>query len=402
MSEINRRNFLLMGGISLASMGVSSMTAQLPSKFPVWEKGLFQVHFIYTGVAESLFLIFPDGTSMLLDCGDCPAIMRHPYDLPVPYPRKMAGEVVADYVLRVNPNGLNVDYMMVSHFHSDHVGTPNWQSCGTLMMKSRDYVRSGFGIASEKLKFARAIDRGWPNYDDPVPYTEGYDRELEHVKKLYAHLMRRDGLSVTKFEVGVLNQVKPLHESVADFSVFNICGNGKVCSPDGRMIDVTSDLVGPRGFVNENGMSLGLLFSYGPFRFLTAGDFSCGCDHANRKAGVEGRLAEVCGRVHVAKVNHHGHHSMPRELVAAQRAQCYVACVWDRLHMTEDTCSALQDSKSAPPGRKVYPSSLPQGVFDSEHYILTVYPGGHSYSITTVDASDEAMRIKACDNFDVA
>ena len=110
--------------------------------------------------------------------------MRHPYDLPVPRPREMAGETIANYVLRVNPNGRDVDYMMVSHFHFDHVGTPNWQSCGPLVMKSREYVRSGFGIAAEKLRFAKAIDRGWPDYSDSIPFADGSDHELEHLKRL--------------------------------------------------------------------------------------------------------------------------------------------------------------------------------------------------------------------------
>ena len=44
--------------------------------WPGWEPGEFQVHFIYTGVCESMFCIFPDGTSMLLDCGDHPACNR--------------------------------------------------------------------------------------------------------------------------------------------------------------------------------------------------------------------------------------------------------------------------------------------------------------------------------------
>ena len=39
-------------------------------KWAGWKAGQFQVHFIYTGVGESLFFIFPDGTTMLLDCGD--------------------------------------------------------------------------------------------------------------------------------------------------------------------------------------------------------------------------------------------------------------------------------------------------------------------------------------------
>ena len=40
---------------------------------PAWMPGHFQIHMIYTGVAESQFLIFPDGTSLLIDCGDHPA-----------------------------------------------------------------------------------------------------------------------------------------------------------------------------------------------------------------------------------------------------------------------------------------------------------------------------------------
>ena len=45
-------------------------------KLPPWKPGEFQVHFIYTGVAESMFWILPDGTTMLLDCGDHPAWTR--------------------------------------------------------------------------------------------------------------------------------------------------------------------------------------------------------------------------------------------------------------------------------------------------------------------------------------
>ena len=44
--------------------------------YPAWMAGHFQIHMIYTGVAESQFLIFPDGTSLLIDCGDHPACRR--------------------------------------------------------------------------------------------------------------------------------------------------------------------------------------------------------------------------------------------------------------------------------------------------------------------------------------
>jgi hypothetical protein len=43
-----------------------------------WEKGELQIHLIYTGVGESMFWIFPDGTTMLLDCGAIDTTGREP------------------------------------------------------------------------------------------------------------------------------------------------------------------------------------------------------------------------------------------------------------------------------------------------------------------------------------
>ena len=37
---------------------------------PKWERGHFRINVLYNGMSESTFLVFPDGTSMLIDCGD--------------------------------------------------------------------------------------------------------------------------------------------------------------------------------------------------------------------------------------------------------------------------------------------------------------------------------------------
>lgn len=50
--------------------------AEVGKAWKGWKKGQFQIHLIYTGVSESMFLIFPDGTTMLLDCGDHNAVGR--------------------------------------------------------------------------------------------------------------------------------------------------------------------------------------------------------------------------------------------------------------------------------------------------------------------------------------
>jgi len=53
-----------------AAVGCMASGFRPGAQFGGWRKGHFQIHFIYTGASESMFPIFPDGTTMLLDCGD--------------------------------------------------------------------------------------------------------------------------------------------------------------------------------------------------------------------------------------------------------------------------------------------------------------------------------------------
>ena len=105
--SLNRRNFLE----GAAALGAAIwMPGCISSSCPAsvwkgWKKGHFQAHFIYTGVAESIFLIYPDGTTMMIDCGDHPAHERGKKAIPIqPDMSRHAGEWVARYVTRVNPN----------------------------------------------------------------------------------------------------------------------------------------------------------------------------------------------------------------------------------------------------------------------------------------------------------
>ena len=107
--------------------------------WPGWQPGQYQAHFIHTGAGEAIFHIFPDGTTLLLDCGDHPAVTRLKLAVPVvPGPQRLAGDWIARYIQRVLPtdtpkrNGRPlVDYMMLTHWHDDHCGTPIWQSIKT-------------------------------------------------------------------------------------------------------------------------------------------------------------------------------------------------------------------------------------------------------------------------------
>ena len=132
-----------------------------------WHEGEYQIHFICTGVAEAILHIFPDGTTMLLDCGDHPAVTRLDLAVPVvPNPGRLAGDWIARYVKRVLPEGYQtkndlplIDYMMLSHFHSDHCGIPVWVCTNRERKGLPGCHRSGFALAAEQLAFGKAIDR---------------------------------------------------------------------------------------------------------------------------------------------------------------------------------------------------------------------------------------------------
>ena len=386
-----------------------------------WKKGHFQVHFIYTGVAESSFLIFPDGTSMLLDCGDHNAVGRGPLAVPVlPSPDRHSGEWIARYVERVNPHGSDVDYMMLSHYHCDHAGDPEFNA-GTVRRGGDEFALSGFTQAAERLTFRRVVDRAWPDYNDPLPLPDNaHGGCVGHIRSLYERMQKQWGTQIEQFRVGETGQIRLQHnpKRYPDFSVRNLCGSGRIATPDGRITDLYAKRIASGAKeLNENGLSMGIIVTYGDFRYYSAGDF---CDSFTLGDGtevdIEQELSKVCGPVHVAKVNHHGHYSMPAPLVSALRAKVWVTCVWDQLHDVAPVMERLADRSLYPGSRVLCPCIFPAErraedagspwlddieptCFDGAHVILDVEPGGKHYSITCLDARDESMTIRSVLHF---
>lgn len=405
--------------LDLYARGMKDITSG--RKWPGWTEGHFQVHFIYTGVAESLFFILPDGTTMLLDCGDHDALGRGELAVPVlPGPWRHSGEWISRYVRRVNPHGRNVDYMMLSHYHNDHCGCRTFNA-GMVRRNGRDYPLSGFSQAAEYLHFSRAIDRCWPDYSDPLPLVENPSEGYPHMKDFYEYMQSERGLRIEKFQVGQMDQVRQLHDAgkYPDFFVRNICGNGRICGEDGVIRDLYAERIKrehPKE-LSENGMSLGMIFGYGPFRFFTAGDFS---DRWSLEDGslfrIEDALADICPEVDVAKLNHHGHNSMSRKLVKALSARVWVSCVWDQLHNLDKVMERLSDRSLYPGERVICPGIMPSrrreaasgkswldfldpSSFEGGHIVLDVEPGGLEYSVSYLSAEDESMSVRSVMHF---
>jgi len=429
---MDRRNFLKSSAASAALLsltGPGSLYAQgtrnqkVGKAWDGWTPGHFQVHFIYTGVGESIFFIFPDGTTMLLDCGDHNAVGRGELAVPVlPHCGRHSGEWIARYVQRVNPNGKDVDYMMLSHYHGDHGGCLEFYASKDVR-DGKEYVLSGFSQAAEFLNFHKAVDRAWPGFDDPLPMPDDFDNgAVGCIRQFYDYAIRHKGLQVEKFRLGATDQIRLLKNAslYPGFKVRNICANGRICAEDGTVTDLYAYRIRKEHLtrVNENGMSLGMIFSYGPFRFFTAGDFS---DRWSLEDGslfrVEDAIADVCGSVDVAKICHHGHHSMSPKLISSLQAKVYVNCVWDQLHTTSDVCDLMSDRSLYPGDRYICPcimpakrrfedegkewlKDVPSSVYQGSHVILDVEPGGKRYSVNFLSAEDESMTVKSVMRFD--
>ena len=225
-------------------------------------------------------------------------------------------------------------------------------------------------------------------------------------------------MKMEKFIVGAKNQVAMRKDAAAypTFSITNITGNGKILCRNGQIRDLYAEFHNAKR-LNENAMSLGLLVQYGPFRFYTAGDFSDSPKLPDgSRRNIEAELAKELDPVDVAKVNHHAHHSMPTELVAALQARVWTACMWDQLHITADSLARISDRAAYPGPRLIAPGvfsperrfedegkdfvrDIAPEAFDAGHVVLNVAPGGKTYTIAYVTADNESMKVTGAYDF---
>jgi hypothetical protein len=415
---MNRRAFL---GKGIATLGVGALGADIwaemtrhplaGSTLPRWEKGHLRISMLYNGRGEAAFLVFPDGTSMLIDCGDYASAGVPPR----PDTSRRAGEWTARYILAENPNGRKVDYFLLSHYHSDHAGALPFSAGRGANGK---YSLSGIGQAIDFLDFTTFIDRSWPNVDDPAPRPDRFDdRVIQHLKEVYAEAQRR-GVRVEKFRLEKgSDQIRPRHGRCPAFSVTPLCANGLVLRRDGTLLDLGT-LPGqkrPRSKFEENPLSIGFVVSLGDFRYFTAGDFSDGVKGENgTPTDVEAALAAECPQVDVAKANHHGFHAMPVSLVKALQARVILAGVWHCEHMNRPTLRRLADASTWPclyapgiiPDRRrraeaaeAYMKNFAPESFQGVHAVVDVMPDGASYRLFMVGASDEKRRVLGAYDF---
>ena len=369
------------------------------SRYPGWKRGEFDIHFIQTGVGEQTFFIFPDGTTMLLDCGD----MYRPQYLEFiprqPSARRLGGEWTSRYVQRL-VSERTIDYFVLTHWHADHCGHPELRS-----EKTPD-GRSVCGITrfAEDFDIRHYFDHQYPR--SGVYRLDADGSSLEMMRRWLPYMHRRCGMEPHAFAVGALNQLAMLRAPAEypGFSIRNLFANAVYWDGHSGVVDFARRYFAAHpdagGRIPENSLSLGLRFEYGPFRAYFGGDIDL--------PEYEDALGPVVGPVDVCKTNHHAcPSSMGPKFCACVRAQTYMTSVWSPNQISDRNLVNMSSRELYSGGRVILPGYLPEikrreyagRPFMRDflpvqgHSVVKVAPGGRTFELIVLDAGDESMRI---------
>jgi beta-lactamase superfamily II metal-dependent hydrolase len=86
---------------------------------PPWTRGTLDFHQISTGRGNAALVVFPDGTTMLVDAGAVRDGETIADTDPRPNNTRTAGACIADYI--VSRGVSRLDYVVLTHFDADHI-----------------------------------------------------------------------------------------------------------------------------------------------------------------------------------------------------------------------------------------------------------------------------------------
>ena len=361
-----------------------------------WREGYLDIHQISTGRGNATFMILPDGTTMVVDMGDMGDVSHFKQEImpAVPSAEKSPAQWVAQYVRHFSRplgNDGKVDYMMITHYDSDHIGVLG--ECGVSELDSLLHI--------EKI-----VDRG---YDYPTPEQAMSMNKWTLPGYLRTMASRADrGLGYEKFVVGSDSQFALKHapENYADFKIRNIYANGHIWTGEGLR---TRDLVIGEGeeyaqnlkAMNENRLSCTINISYGDFDYHNGGDIQGSSINSTRPwRNVEKFVGEFIGETDVVLANHHAYSdAMYEPFLKAVTPQVCIVPVWDYYHPQPSTlynmlrCGidgghhAVRDSVNYVFSAGIVGSNRERLASDGQlimpdgHIVVRVYEGGDRFQV---------------------
>jgi beta-lactamase superfamily II metal-dependent hydrolase len=397
----------------LALVTLKAAAQQVGKPLPGWKEGQLDIHHINTGQGNATLIVFPDGTSLLIDAGAINSLdwrTSKPRNIPVrPNGDRQAGEWIARYarhILRFQARPA-IDYAIITHFHDDHMGTP----LNVTKRAAGNYVLAGITEVAEHIPIRKILDRGWPDYAYPRSFDG--DSMVMNYRKFLDWQIRNNGLQVDRFKAGRHDQIALLKKPEKyQVKVQNLVVNGDLWTgEDNRTRLLFPDLTSLKAseFPNENMCSVAFQVRYGAFDYFSGGDIQ-GVLQFGSPAwhDVETPLAHVVGPVDVQLVDHHGYaDSQNGALLEKLRPRVFVIPAWASSHPGREVLERLLSEQLYAGPRDVFATNLlaeaKNGISDllprlksqSGHVVIRVDPGGKSYRVFVLDDHDESYTIKA-------
>lgn len=385
-------------------------------QLPEWKPGYLDIHHINTGRGDAAFLVFPDGTTLLVDAGDMSE--THPRTTSsrnaklMPSRSKTAPQWIVDYIHQFSPKNQErkLDYVLITHYHDDHFGEVD----ALRKFASGGYQLTGIMEVGTHIPIKKLIDRGFEypiNLKDPKVQAEdrfskdtyGMISTLKEYWKFIDYQSNKVGLEHEALLVGSSDQIKLNNspQKYPTFSVRNIASNGNIWTGyDNSYFPLFK--IGE--YPGENPLSNVIRIDYGKFNYYTGGDIA-GIDGLGQTDinSLESHVAPVIGPVDVATLNHHGNrNSQNPYFVRTVRPKVWIQQNWTADHPGEEVLRRITSKQLYPGERDIFSTIMLQGTKDviggrldqyksqQGHIVVRVYEQGDTYDIYVLnDASEE-------------
>jgi beta-lactamase superfamily II metal-dependent hydrolase len=229
-----------------------------------WTSGNLEIHHINIGQGDATLIVGPTGKSLLFDAGES-------Y-----WNSSIDARTIGPYIQAVL-GCKKLDYVVISHFHLDHIGYVNYGGLWHLV------ENQGFSVGTTLLRdYNNYLGSTSGTFNNWKTYLEGTGQAKLHP------VTALEGTSQVNLGTGVV------------FDIVTVDGNDTI---------IAGDFSGEASPPSENDYSIGAVLSYGNFDEWIGGDL----DGQYQTSGfgytyhdIEWSVAPEVGDVDVYRVNHHG------------------------------------------------------------------------------------------------
>jgi beta-lactamase superfamily II metal-dependent hydrolase len=366
---------------------------------PPWTRGTLDLHQLSTGRGNSALLVFPDGTTLLVDAGS--AADRQPMADTEPRPdaSRSAGGWIIRYIERaLAPAAPHLDYALLTHFHPDHMGQV---TAATPPSKSGAFRLTGLSEVGEAIPIDTLIDRG----ADRGSFVRPADDETwKNYRAFVDEQVRTRGLKAETIRVGRNDQIVLRRDAAAfpSFEVRNVAANGLVWTGTGdevRNVFPPRETIAKEDLPTENMCSIGIRIRYGKFDYFTGGDMPGVPEPgAPEWHSIETAVAKAIGPTDVHVTNHHGSIDPASAFfLETLRSPVIIIPAWSATHPSQDSLKRMLTMRLYPAPHDIFVTALRAPTAASigarvdqlkathGHIVVRVAPGGDSYRVYVLD-----------------